>query len=340
MKVQIVCRGGVDEGLGHLFRARTFARAALKEHEVRLIPIIDEPLEILFYDLKCEKRYVRYDNDIIGFIRDFNPDIVLFDLTGIDTEIIRVIRRFSSLVASLSPVFNNAEQLDILFTRSSRFKALPETKIYGSLQYSIFNEHVSVIDDIVYERNLSNSQLPVAISMGGADAVNKTLTVLKALVRLKPSFSFWVLLGEGYEHSLDELVKVTKSNPIHEVVLAKTSRSMWNVMSNCSVGIFPGGLTTIEAVYAGLPSINLFESKGHLDATGKELFELGACINGGFFSDGSLSQLVSSLTELHLDRSQLMEIRRRTKGLVDLHGCERVLEKLEYHFKQKASNQC
>ena len=97
MKLQIVCRGGVNEGLGHLFRARTFAKTALEKHEVKIISIIDEPLELLFHDLKCEKQYVRNDNDIIEFIRDFNPDVILFDLTGIDTEIISMIRRFSSL---------------------------------------------------------------------------------------------------------------------------------------------------------------------------------------------------------------------------------------------------
>lgn len=332
MKIQIVCRGSIKDGLGHLFRTRTFANEALKGHSVSIVAIIEKQLETIFTDTKCDKHYVRRDDEIVKYVNNFKPDILLFDLTSIDLEPFTATKQVFPLVSSLSPIFNHSDKLDILFTRTTKFKNLPKTKIYGGLKYTIFRENIPTIDDKTFQKNLTRRELYVVICMGGSDAANKTLAVLKSVIKLDLSCIFWVLLGEGYLHSYDELIKVTRLNTIHEIILAKTSRSMWHIMSNCSLGIFAGGLTTLEAVYAGLPTINIFERKEQMNAVSEKLFEIGACLSSGSFSNNSLQDLIELLKVLHKDRKQLLEIRRRCNGLIDLHGSKRVLKKLEEHF--------
>ena len=107
---------------------------------------------------------------------------------------------------------------------------------------------------------------------------------------------------------------------------------MWRIMSNCTLAILAGGITSIEAVYAGLPTINLFECQEHIDIMSKELIELGASLNGGLFSEDSLEVMLKKLNFLYHNRNQLRLMRESSKGLVDNNGSERVLNALERQF--------
>jgi spore coat polysaccharide biosynthesis predicted glycosyltransferase SpsG len=165
--------------------------------------------------------------------------------------------------------------------------------------------------------------------MGGGDAPNKTLQVLQSVCQLEIPCTFWVLLGEGYRHSYQDLVTSIRKDSNHEIILAKTNRSMWNVFSNCSVAILAGGLTTLEAVYAGLPTLNIFEKEDHLLATGKQLFEQGVAEDLGLFNNGSLNGLRDRLSFLNGNKSQLLQMRERSKGKIDKLGPFRIYEALK-----------
>ena len=166
---------------------------------------------------------------------------------------------------------------------------------------------------------------------GRFDAANKTLHVLRALATVKADCLIWVLLGEGYAHSYNTLVETVSRDSRHEIVLAKTNRTMWHVMSQCAVAVLAGGLTTIEAVYAGLPSINLSEKPEH-SALMQELFALGVCMDGGPFERPALDAMVKEVTLLSSNRNKLWEIRNQTKGLLDLNGPSRVMEEIRREF--------
>lgn len=328
MKLQVICRGSITEGLGHLFRTRTFIKAAQKQHSVEVIAIVEQSLEALLHELQCPVHYVRSDSDAIPYVKGYAPDVLLFDLTRIDDEVFRAMARVPCMTVSLSPIFDHMADIDVLFTRAIRTPPIPGVRIIGGLEYAIFNDHGMVIDDATYERNLSMSDLPIAVCMGGTDAANKTLAVLQALVMMEREMTIWVLLGEGYAHSYNALVDTVRDNRSHEIVLAKTNRSMWRVMSNCALAILAGGLTTVEAIYAGLPTINLFERTEHFDVM-QELCDLRICLNGGQFSTRSLLNVVQTIAYLDENRDELQTIRNRTKGMVDTKGSERILRELQ-----------
>lgn len=336
MKLQIICRGSEHDGLGHLFRTKTFAKTAQKHHTVEIIAIVPKQLEGIFSDLACTVRFARTDEHVLQFVNcSKQADVLLFDLVSILGKVFLSAAKSPLLVASLSPIFEYAQHVDILFTRSSKVKPIPGVRIVGGLEYSIFSENCLVIGDIVYQHNLSLPNLPIAVCMGGADAPNKTLEVLRALKDFEGDNTIWVLLGEGYAHSYNSLVECMRGSNRHEIILAKTNRSTWHIMSNCAVAILAGGLTTIEAVYAGLPSINLFECKEHIDAMVTELFDLGVCLTGGLFSEKSLKVTTEILRSLLYDRERLWEMHKHCHGLIDTHGSERVLRELERQLETK-----
>ena len=162
--------------------------------------------------------------------------------------------------------------------------------------------------------------------MGGADAPNKTLAVIRSIVSVPVSMTIWVMLGEGYRHSYEELVAATQADKRHEVILAKTNRSMWDVLSNCSLAILAGGLMMIEAVYAGLPSVNIFEKELHERTAGTEIFDAGAAFSMGVMSPESLDRLNDWIVDASTRRSRLLACREQTKGMIDRLAPVRIYE--------------
>jgi spore coat polysaccharide biosynthesis predicted glycosyltransferase SpsG len=329
MRIEILCRGSSREGLGHLLRARTFARYARRRHEVAIMAIVEPGLESVFEDMAGDVTFARSDAELAGHIGRTSPDAICFDTVWIDPDVFAVARARRCVTVSLSPVFDHMDQVDILFTRSKRYPMLPGVSVFAGLQYAIFSEHCMVIGDAPYRANLSLQDLPIAVCMGGSDAANKTLRVIRALTAMPMRSTIWVLLGEGYAHSYNSLVEQVRGSTTHEVILAKTNRSMWRIMNQCAVAVLAGGLTTIESVYAGLPSINLFERQEHVDAMATDLFDAGVCLNGGLFSEESLLTLVTEMDALDRNRDRLWEMHTRSHGILDRHGSERVLREIE-----------
>jgi hypothetical protein len=84
----------------------------------------------------------------------------------------------------------------------------------------------------------------------------------------------------------------------------------------------------VEAIYAGLPSINLFECREHADMLA-ELFEQGICVNGGILSDDSLCTMLATLDHYYHNRRELLAVRDRGRRLLDKSGGQLVLTLIE-----------
>ncbi|MFW5850684.1 MAG: hypothetical protein ACOCWB_00510, partial [Bacteroidota bacterium] len=197
MKIQVICKGSTNHGLGHLFRTRTFSKEIRGNAIIQVVAIVDKNLENIFCELSGIVTFVRDENQVPELTKSFFPDIVVFDLTDITDEVFDVIKSIPKITASISPVFNQKTKIDFLFTRSKYGEAIEGVKTFGGLEYSIFNEYCSRIPINVYKKNLKKTNLPIAISMGGTDSPNKTLKIIKALAKFPYEITIWVALGEG-----------------------------------------------------------------------------------------------------------------------------------------------
>ena len=109
---------------------------------------------------------------------------------------------------------------------------------------------------------------------------------------------------------------------------------MWRVLSNCSLAILTGGLTTTEAVYAGLPTINLFDKREFIKVIPPEFFINRVSDNIGLFSQKTLRELNKLLEKYNDDRKLLWKMHKRCHGMLDQKGSERVLKKIEEYSNQ------
>ena len=337
LRIAVFCTGGTNLGFGHFFRSRVFVKYAPPEFKVKLFPIASHEDHHLFRDVNDIAKICDTEQEALREILAFMPEVCVFDTVYCSEDFFYSLKSEVRYLASISPVFNHMAEIDMLFTRNADTEPIANIKIFKGFEYAIFNENCYPISDAIYQNNLEKPFLTIGIAMGGGDAPNKTLTILKQISELKIPCSFWVLLGEGYKHSYQGLVDCIRKDRDHEIILAKTNRSIWSIFSNCALGILAGGLTTVEAIYAGLPTLNIFEKQEHLKATGKRIFDEAMAINIGLFTEISLSKLKQTIEYLNENREVLLQMRERTKGTIDRLGPNRIFHVLGKYLKTKAS---
>lgn len=327
-KFVVVCKGSVDVGLGHLFRAKTFAKFLKQEgYDFTLIAITDKYVRNVLNGLHNDTHFVSHDTEAAEYILKNSFDVVVFDSISFAKEYILSIKKKVKHVASISPVFDSMKYVDSLFTRLNNFDSTKSSfTVYSGLEYIILNDTVKPISNNQYEENMNNEPFSVGITMGGADSSNNTKKVIKALNSVRHPLTIWTLLGEGYNHSYTELAEIIKKDKKHEVILARTNQNMWKLLGNCTLAITSGGLTYNEAVYAGLPVINLFESSEHAKRI-PDIFtidEIG--FNMGAITDENLNKTVSLINNLINEPESLFNMRRRMKGKIDGKAPDRIIK--------------
>lgn len=330
MKVLFICKASTQIGLGHLIRSRSLAVKFFQklqyQGEIEFIVLGPQKMLSRLLSLVEFKVSIFETEEHIKLSTAF--DIIFFDMLSIQESALQEIKRQGRILVSISPIFDQMKEMDVLFHRS-KYLELSEANVpkksFSSLEYAIIQENCLRISTARYEENLEGYSFPIAISMGGGDAANKTLTLLKSLKSCKVPATFWVMLGEGYRHSYDSLINEIVKDSQHEIILARTNKSMWQILQNCVLAILPGGITTYEAAYAGLPTINFSENLGKQFII-KELAEESACLLIGDLSQKNLDELNHQIESLYYDRTELMKMHLNTKKIIDGKGAERIFE--------------
>lgn len=329
MKITVICKASTQIGLGHLIRTYTFICQSLKyrsDIEFEYLIIGDVSLKKLIIHPKVEANFFSDESELKILNKS---DFLIIDMTDVVEGNLKEWKKQANRIVVISPIFNQFEHVDFYFGRTKylQFDAnnFPGLKVFAGLEYAIIQENCKFISAGIYEENLNSDHLPIAIAMGGGDAKNKTLEVLKALKKCKVPATFWVMVGEGYKHSVEDLVSEIRKDTSHEIILAKTNSSMWRILHNCVLCILPGGITSYEAVYAGLPSINFFEQDSQRFLL-SEILEHNAAWDFGIYSKETLEKIVEFIEDLSSNRKKLLQMHVNCKSIIDNNGVNRILE--------------
>ncbi len=329
--VLFIAKGSVAEGMGHVIRTRTVARAMQQRTATHLAIIGDAYAANLLVNRGIPFTQMADCAEVLSLYRSLQPDVVVFDMLVFEPAAFREINS-GCFTASLSPVFNCLPDTDVVFHRTSVLGddwTAGEGRgpaIRAGLSYAVINDHCKRIPTEIFQHHLNQDMLTVAISMGGSDVANKSLRILETIKAIDEQLLIWVMLGEGYLHSYQALVESVRGSK-HEIILAKTTTSMWRVLSTCSLAILAGGTTTYEAAYAGLPSINILESASRRFLI-QELVEKGLSLCAGHTLDEALENLNPLVRNLYRHRDRLLAMHRASRDQIDDQGVQRIVERL------------
>lgn len=323
--VLFVCRGSVKDGLGHVMRCRTVISAFPSPENVLLAILGDSVVESLLTNVRFKYHIVAEEEELTSLARLYNPSLVVFDSIHIEEKTFESLS-VGRVTASISPIFNMQARVDASYSRTKyeeQQDLLGDERHKRGLEYTTISDYCERIPVEVYASGLKERMLAVGVCMGGTDAANATLKILELLLEVKVPLLVWVMLGEGYAHSYQELVDCIRSDRRHEIVLAKAVQSMWRVLGRCSVAILAGGITTYEAAYAGLPSINTIPTEKQRFLV-RELEEAGACFCIGADKADYPGRLCDILSDIDTNRDKLLTMHKRSKVLVDSLGAFRI----------------
>jgi spore coat polysaccharide biosynthesis predicted glycosyltransferase SpsG len=328
----IICKGSVEIGMGHLFRAKTFAKHLIASgYKLYVLAITDEHVRSSMQEIAQFTDFVESDKEAYKLLTGKTLDFLVFDTIQFSEIYFKQLKIKAKHTTSLSPVFNCMSSVDSLFTRLENQKNIgnKSTTVFAGLEYAIINDSCKLIPQSQFEQNLSLAQIPIGISMGGGDAPNKTKRILEAIVNIEKPLLLWVFLGEGYNHSYNDLVEIIKKDKKHEIILARTNRSLWYLLGNCTLVVLAGGLTYTEAVYAGLPTINLFESEKQAKNIPAAFQENNLGFNLGVLNDLNLKKMSTLIEELITNKDKIIQMRSRMSDVLDKKACERILLNLK-----------
>ena len=327
MNISFIVKASTRIGFGHLIRSRSLAHT---------MQALQRPGDVINFYVIGEHRLLNLlakehfnislfetESSLIAAAPDLAlGDVIIFDLLDVSDQLFELCRPASWLV-SISPIFSHLNQMDAFFHRSHYFDGdmSGHTTVYKGLEYTIIQHGCKQIEAAYYKAVLEEERMSIAVSMGGGDAANKSLQVIKELNQLADNYTIWLMLGEGYQHSYDELIEESK-NSHHEIILAKTNESMWKVLKQASLLVVPGGITTYEAAYAGLPTINILSNPKQAFLI-QELVDANVADTVDDIRNGALKDKISFY---HKNRRKLLDMHLQSKGLIDGQAGSRIYE--------------
>ena len=167
-------------------RSRSVAAEMARQSSTRMVVVGDRYVDALLEGRGLHYQVVAEEAELVRICRETKPHVVVFDSLRFSQETVDEIRS-TSMTVSLSPIFDRLNDVDLVFHRTVHLGQdwnLDRThgpEVRAGLQYSVIREQCVAIDEASYRRSLEQQPLSIVISMGGADAGNKTLATLKAM---------------------------------------------------------------------------------------------------------------------------------------------------------------
>lgn len=320
-----IVRASVKDGLGHLVRSLCVLRELSLLNPVKLLVLGDRSGVHLIDEAGIPWRQCATDGEAVSQALEAQPKVIVFDTLDFDPTAFDQVPK-DLVKVSLSPVFSRMAQMDHLFHRTQIEPPAwagqnPFPQIHKGFEFAILPPWLKRISTEHYQEQLAEDRLAVAISMGGTDAPNRTLQLLKLFGQSRSRLVLYVALGDAYTHSFGELLACAAENR-QEVILLKSNESMWRVLKNVSLVLCAGGLTTYEAAFIGLPAINILQQADWAYLF-EELAQAGAC-HTIVPSPDHLPQAVDLVMKLAHDHRILTQMHLATNGLIPDGGSNRI----------------
>lgn len=264
--------------------------------------------------------YSNFEKELLSNDFFIENTINIFDILNCSDDIKKKLKNsFNCITISLSPVSQINDSVDLIISRGFIQKHKNIRQIFG-IEYSVIRGDISRINKNDYDKLINKRRLNLGISMGGSDPMNLSKLVIKEIKGISIPTTVWLALGSEYKNDINELFVEIKSSKYVDLVVGNVFEDLWLFLDKCQLVILQGGLTTTEAAFRGIPSINIskFVTQSEIN---RKLFES----NSSWFID---KENIGQINNLILDKFRQKEILKKaslqSKKLIDGKGASRV----------------
>tara|TARA_B100000965_G_scaffold28469_1_gene21092 strand:- start:10253 stop:11323 length:1071 start_codon:yes stop_codon:yes gene_type:complete len=342
-------------GSGHVIRCLKLAKELKsrgheiffisRDHEGNLIDLIEENFQVYKLSLS-DKNLYREDDDYqnwlgeessqdmhqtIEIIKELKIDVLVVDHYGISSDWELGIKKEVQKLVVIDDIWTKDHCCDVLINHnytdrknnysSSLYK---DTKLLLGPKFAIIDEEYKKLAD---QKHFDKDKLEnILIYFGNSDLYNLTKIVLKIL--LKPKFkkfekNFVVSSSNSY---LDNLLDLAKKDKKLNVFFDLPN--LVNIMNKSDICIGAGGVTNLERLCVGLPSVVIAVADNQLDSC-QSLKNDGFIYFLGEAKDINSNDIYDNICKIFNSTDDLKNKSLKGKSLVDGNGIKRIVKHIE-----------
>ena len=261
--ILIRCDASQSIGLGHITRCLVLANKfrkskckvffAIKNNELAIEKIKEQQFDMLI----SNDDNFDYFKWIVDIIEQQKIDIFIGDIRdGFPIKLISYMKSKNILTVAIDEPSDYAKECDMCFYPPHAIidKTKYKGKVYQGLEYVILRPEF-------YENfeKVKNEIPNVLVMMGGTDAYNLTLPVIKKIDTCKENFEIKLILSEKHK-DIDVLNKFAKISK-HKVIIYNKVENMASFLNNIDFAVSQFGTVAYEYLIKNIPAIYIHNDK-------------------------------------------------------------------------------
>lgn len=348
-------------GTGHLMRCLALANEARQRDWECIFVLRDPEEEIVQYITSFEHRVEKLTSilgeiiknsttahgawlsvsqaqdaiDTVEIIDELKPDWIIVDHYALDEEWCSLIEKRNCKILVVDDLGDRKLNCDVLLDQNLGSSAkkydgkLPVscTTLFGPT-FALLRGEFREWRDRNQERRINSQIENILVTMGGVDAENYTLRVLKEITKSEfaKNCAFTVVLGRSYIHTTT-LYAFLDTSKLKVSVLSNV-KNIAEIMNESDLCIGAAGSTSWERCCMGLPTITLSIADNQIDIA-KELSKRNIVIHS------NMSNLLQNFDQFFDDSGKelRMTLSTTSRQICDGYGTLRVLDELEKKFE-------
>jgi len=296
-----------DHGMGHATRCLTLAKLFKKKYGGKPFLMIegDRDFEEFFTKSGIDFSINKKEEDVFSL---FKPDAIIIDINYLDYSKIKFYKTWCPVI-NLAPRGLTKYYSDMTINDTNVIDVPPpghldEYKWHRGPEFSIINKSFINAKNNILDWKKKKELKHIIVSMGGIDQFNLTKTILLALMTCIDNYPKITVVAGPFNPHIHVLEKICMQlgKNVHLLV---NPPNFAELVGNACLGIFANGITTYEAIYLGVPSINIALTDFHA-LRGKELQNKGLIKYIGKYDNISKKDLCYEIINL-TNNSQLLE---------------------------------
>lgn len=330
-KILFVVDGNNKIGLGHVYRAINLFDS-LKSFRFQIFFLTNEIISKNIIKNRTNSTIIHF-NDIQQnkkAIQKLKPDIVIIDKLKMNSNFLKYLKKNSKVMIGLDYVGDNRHLLDFNFAILYPYSAKSKHTIYN-------------LDNTVIHKNFINNKYKVKkrvksilIIQGGADTHCFLPKIIDSLNYVNQNFNVTVVVGSAFKcwNKLKKSINRNKNN----IKILDNVKNMSSVMSMHDLAITGGGMTLLELVCIGVPSIVICGEKFE-NETANIFQKSGFGINLGFGKNINSQKIAKNISALINDYTLRCKMNKTGKNLIDGKGSNRIASFIHKIDTDKISSQ-